>query len=129
MRRKLSFFGHTTRDGECELVKCVIQWKVNWKRRRGTPKPSYSSNIDNWYLKAWNKFRWIHRIALDVDDWYDVWHGRLIVTPDGTAKEEVSSAFQKGYRKNTVSTIIPAKTAPKDYTTRSFYNLTMTHPR
>ena len=26
--RKLSYFGHTMRDGGCELVKCVIQGKV-----------------------------------------------------------------------------------------------------
>ena len=25
VRRKLSYFGHTMRDGGCELVKCVIQ--------------------------------------------------------------------------------------------------------
>ena len=25
---------------------------------------------------------------LDGEDWYDVRHGRLIITPDGTAKEE-----------------------------------------
>ena len=33
VRRKLSFFGHTIRDGGCELVKCVIQGKVSGKRR------------------------------------------------------------------------------------------------
>ena len=27
-------------------------------------------------------------IALDGEDWYDVRHGRLIITPDGTAKKE-----------------------------------------
>ena len=48
VRRKLSFFGHTTRDGGCELVKCVIQGKVRGKRRRGRPKTSYSSNITTW---------------------------------------------------------------------------------
>ena len=48
VRCKLSFFGHTIRDGECELVKCVIQEKVSGKRRRGRPKTSYSSNITKW---------------------------------------------------------------------------------
>ena len=41
VRRKLSYFGHPIRDGGssgCELVKCVIQGKVNGKRRRGRPK-------------------------------------------------------------------------------------------
>ena len=48
VRRKLSFFGHTIRDGGCELVKCMIQGKVSGKRRRGRPKTSYSSNITKW---------------------------------------------------------------------------------
>ena len=48
VRRKLSFFGHTIREGGCELVKCVIQGKVSGKRRRGRPKTSYSSNITKW---------------------------------------------------------------------------------
>ena len=48
VRRKLSFFGHTIRDGGCELVKCVIQGKVSGKRRRGRPKTSYSNNITKW---------------------------------------------------------------------------------
>ena len=48
VRRKLSFFGHTIRDGGCELVKCVIQGKVSGKRRHGRPKTSYSSNITKW---------------------------------------------------------------------------------
>ena len=29
-----------------------------------------------------------HWIALDGEDWCDVRHGRLIITPDGTVKEE-----------------------------------------
>ena len=37
VRRKLSFFGHTIRDGGCELVKCVIQGKVSGKRRHVSP--------------------------------------------------------------------------------------------
>ena len=38
VRLKLSFFGHTVRDGRRELVKCVIQREVHEKRRRGRPK-------------------------------------------------------------------------------------------
>ena len=38
VRLKLSFFGHTIRDGGCELVKCMIQMEVHGKRRRGRPK-------------------------------------------------------------------------------------------
>ena len=45
VRRKLSFFGHTIRDGGCEQVRWVIQGKVSGKRRRGRPHTSYSSDI------------------------------------------------------------------------------------
>ena len=41
----------------------------------------------NGRLKAWSETREKHRIALDGEDWYDVQHGRLIITPDGTAQE------------------------------------------
>ena len=34
----------------------------------------------NGWLKARNKYR---GIALSGEDWCDVWHGRLIITPDG----------------------------------------------
>ena len=37
------------------------------------------------WLKAWNKYR---GIALDGEDWCDVRHGRLIVTPDGIGKKK-----------------------------------------
>ena len=39
-------------------------------------------------LKAWSESRGKHGIALDGEDWYDVRHERLIITPDGTAREE-----------------------------------------
>ena len=42
----------------------------------------------NGRLKTWSESRGKHGIALDGEDWYDVWHGRLIITPDGTAEEE-----------------------------------------
>ena len=68
VRRKLSYLGHTMRDGGCELVKCVIQGKVNGKRRRGRPNTSYSSNITKWIMKAWSKYRGTHEIAMDGED-------------------------------------------------------------
>ena len=42
----------------------------------------------NGRLKARSESRGKHGIALDGEDWYDVRHWRLIITPDGTAKEE-----------------------------------------
>ena len=38
-------------------------------------------------MKTWSKSRGTHGIALNGEDWYDVRHGRLIITPDVTAKE------------------------------------------
>ena len=62
VRRKLSYFGHTMRDGGCELVKCMIQGKVSGKRRRGRPKTSYSSNITKWMTGS------MERITRDTRD-------------------------------------------------------------
>ena len=39
-------------------------------------------------LKAWHKSPGTRGITLDGEDWCDVQHCRLIITPDGTAKEE-----------------------------------------
>ena len=61
-------------------MKCVIQGKVSGKRRRHTAVTS-----QNGCLKTWSESRGKHGVALDAEDWYD---GRLIITPDGTAKEE-----------------------------------------
>ena len=41
----------------------------------------------NGCLKAWSETRGTHGIALNGEDWYDVRHRRLIITPDGTAKQ------------------------------------------
>ena len=41
-------------------------------------------------LKTWIESRGTPGIALNGEDWYDVRHGRLIITPDGTAQDEES---------------------------------------
>ena len=46
----------------------------------------------NGRLKAQSESRGKHGIALDGDDWYDVRHGRVIITPDGTVKEDYMHA-------------------------------------
>ena len=89
VRRKLSFFGHTIRDGGCELVKCVIQGKVIGKRRRGRPKTSYSSNITKRTSVSTER---ITRETRDHAGWRRLIRcaaRRLIITPNGTVKEEV----------------------------------------
>ena len=42
---KLSLFGHTIRDGGCELVKCVVLAKVHEQRRCGRPNTSHGGHI------------------------------------------------------------------------------------
>ena len=81
VRRKLSFFGHTIRDGGWELVKCVNQGKVSGKRRRGRPKTSYSSNITKWTSVSTERitretrdhagWRRLVRWAADHHSWWD----------------------------------------------------------
>ena len=80
-------------------MKCLIQGKVNGKRKRGRPKTSHNSNITEWMSETWSKSRGTHKIALNGEDWYDVQHGRLIITRDGTAKEEshCTGLFGFGY--------------------------------
>ena len=66
VRRKLSYFGHTMRDGGCQLVKCVIQGKVSGKRRRGRRKTSHNSTITKWMSEnieqitrnTWDRAEW-----------------------------------------------------------------------
>ena len=70
-------------------MKCVIQGKViSGKRRCGRPKTSYSSNIAKWMSESMERITMETRMALDRGGWYDVRYGRLIITPDGTAREE-----------------------------------------
>ena len=45
----------------------------------------------NGCLKTWSESQGKHEIALDGEDWYDVRHGRLIISPDGTAEEEANT--------------------------------------
>ncbi len=58
------------------------EWKAKaWK----TKKRHTAVTSQNGCLKTWSESRGKHGIAQDGEDWYDV---RLIITPDGTAKEE-----------------------------------------
>ena len=66
VRCKLSYFGHTIRDGGCELVKCMIQGKVSGNPRRGRPMTSYSSNITKWMNESMYR---ITRDTRDRDEW------------------------------------------------------------
>ena len=66
LRRKLSFLGHTHREGGCQLVKTVIQGKVPGKRRRGRPRASYGNNITKWMGKTMSE---VIRETQERDRW------------------------------------------------------------
>ena len=82
VRRKLSFFGHTIRDGWYELVKCVIQGKVSGKRRHGRSKTSYSSkcmsaNMERITRETRDRAGWRRLVrcvarAADHHSWWEV---------------------------------------------------------
>ena len=42
----------------------------------------------NGWVGVWKKSRGTQWIVLDGEDWCEVLHGQLNITPDGTAKEE-----------------------------------------
>ena len=63
-RRKLGFFGHTTRHDT--LTKTILQGTLGKKRKRGRPRKSWMSNIYEWttlpaselLMSATNRKRW-----------------------------------------------------------------------
>ena len=93
-RKNFSYFGQTIRDGGCELVKCMIQGKVSGKLKRGRPNTSYNSNITKWMSENMEQ---ITRNTQDRAEWRRL--VRLIITPDGTAKEgsHCTGLFGFGY--------------------------------
>ena len=56
-------------------------------------------------MKAWSESRGTHGIALNGEDWYDVRHGRLIITPDRTAKEELYYDRGEKYKDSQICTV------------------------
>ena len=81
VRHNRPCFGHTIRDGGCELVKCVIQREVHGKRRCGRPKSNMTSHSGN--IKKWmgGNVKGIMRdsrdCSIDGEHWCEVLHGRL----------------------------------------------------
>ena len=72
-------------------MKSVIQRKVHGKRRRGRPKTSYYWQHQKFgWVERWKKSRVTRGITLDGEDWCDVLHRRLVITPDRKGKERRS---------------------------------------
>ena len=44
-KRKLKYIGHANRNTKTQLMKTVLQGKLESKRKRGKPPTSYASNI------------------------------------------------------------------------------------
>ena len=48
VKRKLTFFGHTIRSSNCNLVSDIIQGKIEGRRGRGRPRINFTDNIKQW---------------------------------------------------------------------------------
>ena len=48
IEKKMSFFGHTSRNRKCSITKDIIQGKVEGRRKRGRPRAAYMDNIKKW---------------------------------------------------------------------------------
>ena len=48
VKRKMTFFGHMSRNKKCSITKDIIQGKTDCKRKKGRPRLSYMDNIKSW---------------------------------------------------------------------------------
>ena len=48
VKRKMTFFGHMSRNKKCSITKDIIQGKIDGKRKKGRPRLSYMENIKYW---------------------------------------------------------------------------------
>ena len=74
-----------------------------WEAKRWKTKyVMYSSNITKWMSESMER---ITRDTWDCDeDWHDVRHGRLIITPDGTTKVQQQLCNQRKHLSHDVET-------------------------
>ena len=68
---------------------CVIQEKVSGSEGVEDIGRHTVVTSQNGCLIPRSESRGTHGIALDGEDWYDLRDERLIITPDGTTKEEI----------------------------------------
>ena len=48
VKNKLSYFGHTCREGGCQIVKAAILGLKGGRRTRGHPRLCYTDNVKEW---------------------------------------------------------------------------------
>ena len=48
VKNKLSYFGHTCREGGCQIVKAAIMDLKGGRRTRGRPRLCYTDNVKEW---------------------------------------------------------------------------------
>ena len=65
-KRKMRYLGHTVRNKRCDLMKTVLQGKMEGKRKRGRPSTSY---MDNMTKKTAQTAASIYRQCVDRDEW------------------------------------------------------------
>ena len=46
--KKLSYFGHTCREGGCDLTRSALFGRMPGPRRRGRPRLQYTDNVKKW---------------------------------------------------------------------------------
>jgi hypothetical protein len=65
-RRKLTWIGHTLREGNEAIEREVLDWNLQGKRRSGRPKQVWRRSVHNEALKSWSK---VKRMARDRTRW------------------------------------------------------------
>ena len=48
VQNKLSYFGHTCREGGCQIVKAAVLGLKGGRRKRGCPRLCYTDNVKEW---------------------------------------------------------------------------------
>ena len=66
VKRKLTYFGHMSRNTNSSITKIIVQGKVEGKRGRGRPKISYMDNVRLWTGMSTQS---VFKATLDRESW------------------------------------------------------------
>ena len=75
--------------------------EMHGKRRRGTPKTSYSGNVAKWMGGSMEEI--MRNLALNRENWCEMLHVRLIIIPGGTKKTKNVAILRNVSRSHDVS--------------------------
>ena len=69
VKRKLTYFGHMSRNQNLNLTKTIVQGKPEGRRGQGRPKTAFLDNIKEWTgMKSHQAFQ----ATLDRDRWREI---------------------------------------------------------